>query len=95
VSLDPAPAAAAAGDAVVTLDHSAKVASWNRAAEQLLCFSPGEAIRHGLAPIIPDNYRARRLTASRRGKSRGVHPFIKSRGVLRPLRDAAVEFVTA
>jgi PAS domain S-box-containing protein len=44
VSPDPALAAralAASGDAVVTLDRSARVTSWNRAAEKLLGFSPG------------------------------------------------------
>ena len=52
MSLDPAIAAhavAAAGDAIVTLDHSAKVTSWNRAAEQLLRFSRKDAMEDGLA----------------------------------------------
>ncbi len=56
MSLDPALAAqtvAAAGDAIVTLDHSAKVTSWNRAAEHLLGFSREDAMGHGLALIIP------------------------------------------
>jgi PAS domain S-box-containing protein len=66
VSLDPAlaaRAAAAAGDAIVTLDHSAKVTSWNRAAEQLLGFSREDAVEHGLALIIPAEYRARHVAA--------------------------------
>ena len=61
MSLDPALAAhavAAAGDAIVTLDHSAKVTSWNRAAEQLLGFSREDAMEHGLVLVIPAEYRA-------------------------------------
>jgi PAS domain S-box-containing protein len=64
VSLDPAIAAhavAAAGDAVVTLDHSAKVTSWNRAAGRLLSFSREDAMEHGLALIIPAEHRARHV----------------------------------
>ena len=52
---------AAAGDAIVTLDHSAKVTSWNRAAEQLLGFSREDAMVHGLALIIPAEDRARHV----------------------------------
>jgi PAS domain S-box-containing protein len=66
VSLDPelaAHAVAAAGDAIVTLDNSAKVLSWNRAAELLLGYSREDAIEHGLALIIPPEYRARHVTA--------------------------------
>ena len=61
MSLDPALAAhavAAAGDAIVTLDHSAKVTSWNRAAGRLLGFSREDALEHGLALIIPAEHRA-------------------------------------
>ena len=66
MSLDPALAAhavAAAGDAIVTLDHSAKVTSWNRAAEQLLGFSPEDAMEPGTRPEP--------RPASRRGRIRG------------------------
>jgi PAS domain S-box-containing protein len=45
----------------VTLDHSAKVTSWNRGAEQLLGFSREDAIERGLALIIPAEYRARHV----------------------------------
>jgi PAS domain S-box-containing protein len=66
VSLDPelaAHAVAAAGDAIVTLDHSAKVTSWNKAAEHLLGFSREQAMEQGLALIIPAEYRARHVAA--------------------------------
>jgi PAS domain-containing protein len=84
VSLDPALAAhavAAAGDAIVTLDHGAKVTSWNKAAEELLGFSREEAMQQGLGLSLG-------LLAGRDDQPAGVV------GVLRPLGDAAVEFVT-
>jgi PAS domain S-box-containing protein len=59
MSLDPqlaAGALGAAGDAIITLDGSAKVTSWNDAAERLLGFSRDEAFTHGLALIIPAEY---------------------------------------
>jgi PAS domain S-box-containing protein len=130
VSLDPALAAhavAAADDAIVTLDHSAKVTSWNRAAEQLLGFSREDAMEHGLALIIPAEYRARHVAGFHAAMDSGhlAHGGVVARveavtasggrlvlglslgllpgqdgqpsgvvGVLRPLGDAAVEFVT-
>jgi PAS domain-containing protein len=129
VSLDPtltAHAGAAAGDALVTLEPSLKVAYWNRADEQRLGFSREEAMEQGLALIIPAEYRARhvlhstpRWTAaiSHGGAVARVEAMTASggrlvlglslgllgsqdgqpsrvAGVLRPLGDAAVEFVT-
>jgi PAS domain S-box-containing protein len=130
MSLDPelaAHAVAAAGDAIVTLDHSAKVTSWNRAAEQLLGFSREDAIEHGLVLIIPAEYRARHVAGFHAAMDSGhlAHGGAVARveavtasgerlvlglslgllaggdgqpsgvvGVLRPLGDAAVEFVT-
>ena len=66
MSLDPelaAHAVAAAGDAIVTLDHSVKVTSWNEAAEQLPGFAREQAMERGLALIIPAGYRARHAAA--------------------------------
>jgi PAS domain S-box-containing protein len=65
VSLDvelAADAVAAASDAIITLDRSAKVTSWNLAAERLLGFSREEAVEHGLVLIIPPEYRARHVS---------------------------------
>jgi PAS domain S-box-containing protein len=62
VSLDPslaADAVPAAGDAIVTLDHGAKLTSWNSAAEQLPGFSRDDAVEQLLDLIIPAEYRAR------------------------------------
>jgi PAS domain S-box-containing protein len=130
VSLDPALAAhavAASADAIVTLDHSAKVTSWNRAAEALLGFTREEATEQGLALIIPAEYRARHVAAFHAAMDGGhlAHGGAVARveavtasggrvvlglslgllagedgqpsgvvGVLRPLGDATVEFVT-
>jgi PAS domain S-box-containing protein len=130
VSLGPALAAravAAAGDAIVTLDHNAKATSWNQAAELLLGFSREDAREHGLALIIPAGFRARHVTAFHAAMDSGhlAHGGAVARaeavtasgrrlvlglslglmageggkpsgvvGVLRPLGDAAVNFVT-
>lgn len=66
MSLDPEladHAVAAAGDAIITLDGTAKITSWNRAAERLLGFSREDAFEHGLALIVPAEYRARHVAA--------------------------------
>jgi PAS domain S-box-containing protein len=86
VSLDPEPAAhavAAAGDAIVTVDHSANVTSWNLAAERLLGFSREYAISRGLALNVPAEYRARHVAA--------FHAAME----LRPLGGSPVEFVAS
>jgi PAS domain S-box-containing protein len=64
MSLDPglaAHAVGAAGDAIITLDGSAKVTSWNRAAERLLGFSREEAFAGGLSLVIPAEYLQRHV----------------------------------
>jgi PAS domain S-box-containing protein len=130
VSLDSALAAgavAAAGDAIVTLDASAKVTSGNRAAERLPGFSRKGAIEHELALIIRAEHRARHIAAFHVAMDSGrlAHGGAVARvealptsgdrlvvglslgllagqdgqpsgvvAVLRPLGDAAVEFVT-
>jgi PAS domain S-box-containing protein len=90
VSLDPAlpaHAVAAAGDAIVTLDHSAKVTSWSRAAEQLLGFSWEDAMEHGLALIIAAEYRARHVA--------GFHAAVDSGHLVHGGAVARVEALTA
>jgi PAS domain S-box-containing protein len=90
MSLDPALAAhavAGAADAIVTLDHGAKVTSWNRAAEQLLGFSTEEAMEQGLALIIPAEYRARHVAA--------FHAAMDSGHLAHGGKVARVEAVTA
>ncbi|HXW44818.1 MAG TPA: PAS domain-containing protein [Streptosporangiaceae bacterium] len=54
-------ALAAAHDAIVTLDRAAKVTSWNHGAEKLLGFSRDDAMEHGLALIIPEDYLSRHI----------------------------------
>ena len=66
MSLDPALAAhavAAAGDAIVTVDGTGTIASWNHSAERLLGYSRADAVGQTLAPIIPAGYRARHVAA--------------------------------
>jgi PAS domain S-box-containing protein len=74
VSLNPelaAHAVAAAGDAIVTLDSSAKISSWNRAAEQLFGYSREDAMEHGLALIIPAEYRAQHVAGFHKAMDSG------------------------
>jgi len=66
MSLDPALAAhavAAAGDAIVTVDGTGTIASWNHSAERLLGYSRADAVGQTLALIIPAGYRARHVAA--------------------------------
>jgi PAS domain S-box-containing protein len=90
VSLEPELAALAvesAGDAIVTLDQSAKVTSWNDAAERLLGFSRGDAIEQGLALIIPAEYRPRHVA--------GFHAAMDSGRLANGGAVARVEAMTA
>jgi PAS domain S-box-containing protein len=75
LSLDPelaAHAVASANDAVVTLDTSAKITSWNQAAERLFGFSREDAMEHGLALIIPADYRARHVAGFHKAMDSGL-----------------------
>jgi PAS domain S-box-containing protein len=64
-------AVAAAADAIVTLDGGGKVLSWNKGAERLLGYSRDDAIEHGLALIIPAEYRARHVAGFRKAMDSG------------------------
>jgi PAS domain S-box-containing protein len=129
-SLDPEVATSAlehASDAIVTLDRSAKVTSWNLAAEKLFGFSQEDAMEEGLVLIIPAEHRARHVAGFHAAMDSGrlAHGGVVARveamtasgqlvvlglslgllpggddgeptgvvAVLRPLGDAAVEFV--
>jgi PAS domain S-box-containing protein len=90
MSLDPqlaAHAVAAAGDAIVTLDGSGKVQSWNDAAERLLGHSREDAMEQGLALIIPAEYRAHHVA--------GFHKAVDSGHLAHGGAVARVEAVTA
>jgi PAS domain S-box-containing protein len=70
MSLDPqfaANALGAAGDAIITLDASAKVTSWNDAAERLLGFTREEAFERGAR----SDHSGRVCAPARRRGSRG------------------------
>jgi PAS domain S-box-containing protein len=66
MSLNPelaAHAVAAAGDAIVTVDRSGTIMSWNRSADKLFGFSREDAVGQTLALIIPAEHRARHMAA--------------------------------
>jgi PAS domain S-box-containing protein len=56
-------AVASAGDAIVTVDATAKVTSWNHAAERLFGRAASAMIGQGLAVIIPEEFRPRHVAA--------------------------------
>jgi PAS domain S-box-containing protein len=80
-------AVAAAGDAIVTLDSSGKVLSWNKAAERLLGYSRQQALESGLALIIPAEYRGLHVT--------GFHKAIDAGELAHGGAVARIEAVTA
>jgi len=51
----------AAGDAIITVDSSGRITSWNEAAQRLLGYSAQEAIGQTLALIIPPEHRPRHM----------------------------------
>jgi PAS domain S-box-containing protein len=66
MSLDPelaVHAVAAASDAIVTVDRTGKITSWNHGAEQLFGYSTKEAIGQTLILIIPPEHRPRHVAA--------------------------------
>jgi PAS domain S-box-containing protein len=90
VSLDAelaAHAVAEAGDAIVSLDSSGKVLSWNKAAERLLGYSRQEALEGGLALIIPAEYRGRHVA--------GFHKALDTGRLAHGGAVARIETVTA
>jgi PAS domain S-box-containing protein len=76
VNLDPglaAGAAAAAGDAIITVDRGGTIMSWNPAAERLLGSAPEDAIGQTLALIVPAEHRPRHVAAFHTAMD-GGHP---------------------
>jgi PAS domain S-box-containing protein len=66
MSVDPALAAhavASAGDAIVTVDGTGTITSWNPSAERLFGYDREDAVGQTLALIIPAGYRARHVAA--------------------------------
>ncbi len=59
-------------DAVVTLDLTGKITSWNSAAQSLLGFAPENMVGGSMVPVIPEEFRARHVAgfhaATRSGK---------------------------
>ena len=48
-------------DAVVTLDETGKIPSWNAAAQSLLGYTPESMVGGSMAPVIPEEFRARHV----------------------------------
>jgi len=48
-------------DAVVTLDMTGKISSWNPAAQTLLGYSAQTMIGGSMVPVIPEEFRARHV----------------------------------
>ena len=71
----------------MTLDRSAKVTSWNLAAEKLFGFSQEDAMEKGLVLIIPAEHRARHVA--------GFHAAMDSGHLAHGGAVARVEAMTA
>jgi len=48
-------------DAVVTLDSTGKISSWNTAAQSLLGFTSESMVGGSMVPVIPEEFRARHV----------------------------------
>ncbi len=48
-------------DAVVTLDQTGKISSWNAAAQALLGYSAKSMVGGSMVPVIPEEFRARHV----------------------------------
>jgi PAS domain S-box-containing protein len=48
-------------DAVVTLDSTGKISSWNTAAQSLLGFTAEKMVGGSMVPVIPEEFRARHV----------------------------------
>lgn len=48
-------------DAVVTLDVTGKISSWNPAAQALLGYTSESMVGGSMVPVIPEEYRARHV----------------------------------
>jgi PAS domain S-box-containing protein len=79
-------------DALVAIDHSGKVISWNRAAETLFGFSAEEIIGQSLNVIIPERYRELHDQGLERVGSGGAFHVIGAAVELEGLRKNGSEF---
>lgn len=74
-------------DAVVTLDVSGKISSWNAAAQSLLGYSSESMVGSSMAPVIPEEFRARHVA--------GFHAAIESGSLKHGGRAGHVRATTA
>lgn len=82
-----AQALAAAGDAILTVDTSGRITSWNPAAEALLGHQSDQAVGQTLALIIPPVHRSRHVAA--------FHAAMESGALAHRGRPARVEAMTS
>ena len=82
-----AQALAAAGDAILTVDTSGLITSWNPAAEALLGHRSDQAVGQTLALIIPPVHRSRHVAA--------FHAAMESGALAHRGRPARVEAMTS
>ncbi len=52
-------------DAVVTLDVTGKISSWNAGAQRLLGYASETMVGGSMAPVIPEEFRARHVAGFR------------------------------
>ena len=76
-----------AGDAIVTVDESGTITSWNPAAERLLGHPESSAVGQTLALIIPPEHRARHVAA--------FHAAMESGKLMNGGRAARIEAITS
>jgi PAS domain S-box-containing protein len=74
-------------DAVVTLDVTGKISSWNAAAQTLLGYTADNMVGGSMVPVIPEEFRARHVA--------GFHAAIDSRTLKHGGRAGHVKATTA
>jgi len=80
-------------DAVVTMNSQGLITSWNKQAETIFGWSPGEAIgRHMADMIIPEQHRTAHKLGLRRFLATGEGPILRRRIEIIAVRRSGAEF---
>jgi len=81
-----------ASDAIITIDSSGNIVSWNEGAEKIFGYTSGEAVGRQVTMIVPENYRDRHLERLR-GLASGEKPSELGKALeLNGLRKDGAEF---